>query len=127
MRSKKGNPLHKKGNPFPNLSDNGQCRSDYPSMISAALRKDLGHVRGAAKTVMQWTGASERTVKNWLAGVEAPTSEHLISLVRHSDSVLVGFLQICGRAQGVSLDRLHRVRSILHEATQCLEEIGNGL
>ena len=32
--------------------------------------------------------ARERTAKNWFAGTRGPTSEHLVSLVRHSDAVL---------------------------------------
>ena len=96
-------------------------------MVSAALRKEFGHARSATKTVMHWTGASERTVKNWFAGTEAPTSEHLIGLVCHSDSVLAGFLQICGRAPSISLDRLDKVRSVLLEAVRFLEAAGQDL
>jgi len=46
---------------------------------------------------MRWTGASERTVKYWLAGERGPSGDHLIALVRHSDAVLFMLLALAGR------------------------------
>jgi hypothetical protein len=40
---------------------------DYESQIAAPLRRELGGGRKAAKTLMRWTGASERTSKKWLS------------------------------------------------------------
>jgi hypothetical protein len=55
--------------------------------IAAALRRDLGSTHQAIKTVMRWTGASERTVKNWFAARSGPSGEHLVALIHHSDEV----------------------------------------
>ena len=44
-----------------------------------------------------WTGANEKTVKNWFAGRYGPSGEHLAVLVRHSDEVLNAFLVMAGR------------------------------
>ena len=44
----------------------------YASAIAAALQQELGATHRAVKTIMKWTGANERTVKNWLAPKTAP-------------------------------------------------------
>ena len=40
----------------------------YPAAVAQALQHQLGGTHQAVKTVMRWTGAGERTVKNWFAG-----------------------------------------------------------
>ncbi len=40
--------------------------------ITEALRAELGDTHRAVKTVTRWTGANERTVKNWLTGHARP-------------------------------------------------------
>ena len=59
MLPKKGRMLH----PW-----NGLARSakDYAELIADALRQEHGNTHRAVKTIMHWTGASERSVKNWL-------------------------------------------------------------
>ena len=52
---------------------------------------------GPIKMAMRWTGASERTVKYWLAGERGPSGDHLIALARHSDAVLFVLLALAGR------------------------------
>jgi hypothetical protein len=37
---------------------------------------------------MKWTGASERTVKNWLAGDTGPHGHYLIRILRYSNATL---------------------------------------
>jgi hypothetical protein len=46
---------------------------------------------------MRWTGASERSVKYWFAGERGPSGEHLLSLARHSDAVLIVLLALADR------------------------------
>jgi hypothetical protein len=46
---------------------------------------------------MNWTGASERTVKRWFAGTHGPSGQHLVALACHSDAVLGRFLQAANR------------------------------
>jgi len=48
----------------------------------------LGDSHRAIKVTMRWTGAGERTVKNWFAGRNGPNGQHLVELLRRSDEVL---------------------------------------
>ena len=73
--------LPKKGIVFPN----GENLGAYPVAVAYALRNQLGTTHQAAKTVMRWTGAGERTVKNWFAGISGPSGQHLVALIRHSE------------------------------------------
>lgn len=70
---------------------------DYRSAIAIALRDELGLTQRAVKTAMRWTGASERTVKYWIAGERGPSGEHLIALARHSDIVFHMVLMLADR------------------------------
>lgn len=72
-------------------------RNDYKVSIARALQAELGQSARAAKTIMRWTGASERAAKYWLSGAKAPGGWHLVLLARNSDAVLHEFLHLCGR------------------------------
>jgi len=63
------------------------------------------------KTVMRWTGAGERTVKNWFAGSSGPSGQHLIALARHSDEVLAVLLALAGRPQTTLAVKLVDIRN----------------
>jgi hypothetical protein len=80
--------------------------SRFATMIADALRHTLGDTRRAVKTAVRWTGASERTVKNWLAGVTGPSGEHLIDLIRESEAVAEAVLMTAGRHDMVDATRL---------------------
>lgn len=70
---------------------------------------------------MGWTGASERTVKHWLAATHVPKGDHLVSLARHSDQVLRAILAAAGRGNvHLALD-LDAVRVRLLELAAFLE------
>jgi len=71
--------------------------SSFAAEIAFALKRSLGDSRSGAKTVAGWTGANEKTVKNWFSGTYGPSGEHLVALTRHSDEVLVTFLAMAGR------------------------------
>ena len=73
--------LAKKGIVFPNVENLGP----FPVAIAYALKSELGSTHQAVKTIRRWTGAGERTVKNWLAGISGPSGQHLADLIRHSD------------------------------------------
>ena len=77
----------------------------YRKAIADALRRELGLTHQAIKTVMRWTGASERTAKYWLSGERGPSGEHLIRLAQHSDAVLITILIM---AQRLPEQRRHR-------------------
>jgi hypothetical protein len=105
----------KKGNNFLKSTENGKSGLNYQSAIAAALSIELGNSHRAVKTVMRWTGANERTVKNWLAGRRGPRGEHLLSLIRHSSAVLEAVLRLAGREQLIAGKMLLDVRSTLLE------------
>jgi len=92
----------KKGKFFPNrngYADTGEAdgESDFVAAIATALNRSLGPTRAGAKTVAAWTGANEKTVKNWFSGRYGPSGQHLVALARHSDEVLGTFLAMAGR------------------------------
>ena len=66
----------KKGSVFPS----GENLGPYPKAIASALKRELGPTHQAVKIIMKWTGAGERTVKNWLAGDNGPSGQHLVEL-----------------------------------------------
>lgn len=73
---------------------------DYRAITAMALHAHLGSTHRAIKSAMQWTGASERTLNYWFAGGWAPSGEHLVSLARHSDAVLIALLALADRLIG---------------------------
>lgn len=93
MRVKMGTVLPKMG-AIVHLED---VPADYRAAIAMALRAELGATHRAIKSAMRWTGASERTVKYWFAGERGPSGEHLVSLTRHSDTVLFVLLALADR------------------------------
>jgi hypothetical protein len=65
--------------------------------IAAALQRASVESGLQIKTVAGWTGANERTVKNWFSGQYGPSGEHLLILARHSHEVLNTMLAIMER------------------------------
>lgn len=118
----------KKGKFFP--KENGyngkgghQTNVCFVEEIASALKRSLGDSRAGVKTVAAWTGANEKTVKNWFSGTYGPSGAHLIALVQHSDEVLGTFLAMAGRedlmvavklaaAEDAILDLLDAVRRL---------------
>jgi hypothetical protein len=115
MASNKGTLFPKKGTLFPNGLRSGRERVDYAAGVSVALREHFNNTNHATKIVMQWTGASERAVKNWFAGTKGPSAVHLCTLMRHSDAVFVALLRMSGRECTASHEKLIEVRQKLDE------------
>ena len=91
-----------KGKFFPKSGENGEHESDgvngdFVAAIRSALKRSLGNSRAGIKTVATWTGANDKTVKNWFQGKYGPSGKHLVDLIRHSDDVLEILLQMAGR------------------------------
>lgn len=63
MRIKMGTVVPKMGT-FVHLIDEP---IDYRKAVAMALHEEFGATNRAIKVAMRWTGASERTVKYWLA------------------------------------------------------------
>lgn len=95
---------------------------EFARSISTALREELGSSHIAAKTVMRWTGASERTVKNWLAGICGPSGCHLILLARESDAIMATLLVLAGRELNVSALSLISLKAGLMYAVNAIDE-----
>jgi hypothetical protein len=109
--------LPKKGIVFPNNENLGP----YPRAIAYALKCELGSTHQAVKIIMRWTGAGERSVKNWLAGISGPSGQHLVDLIRNSDDVLAILLILAGRRQVLAAQRLIDVRNRLAETIQQID------
>jgi hypothetical protein len=115
--------LPKKGKGFPKRDGKGGGELSYAGAIAIALRGELGDTHQAVKTVMRWTGAGERTAKNWLAGTRGPTGEHLLSLVRNSNAVLEAFLRLAGRESSWATLSLHEARTRFVEMLRNFDEL----
>jgi hypothetical protein len=119
--------LPKKGKVLPHATGRDGSEVDYPAAIAAALRRELGTSHQAIKSAMRWTGASERTVKNWLAGTSGPNGEHLIALARYSDGVLEVFLQEARRKPYVVAMQMIRAREKLVVVLNSIQDlVGDG-
>ncbi|SHL17175.1 hypothetical protein SAMN05444414_106165 [Roseovarius marisflavi] len=101
-------------------------KEDYRLEIAAALRRELGGSHQAIKVSMNWTGASERTAKNWLAGTHGPAGEHLVELMRHSDQVAETVLALCGRRDVCISLELACLRTALVRMLTTADEIMGG-
>lgn len=100
----------------------------YAARIGTALRNELGSTHQATKTLMRWTNANERTVKNWLAGSSGPRGEHLVALVRHSDAALAAFLLMEDRQHIVTTIELPVLRQRLQSALEGIDAyLGQGV
>ena len=96
----KGNGLHKKGRELPQRAKREELARRYALVVAEALKEELQ--RGASiKAVMNWTGASERTVKGWLAGSSGPSGEYLLVLLRSSDAIFQRVLVLADRGPAI--------------------------
>src|SRR5216683_1849852 len=99
---KKGKSFPKKGKYFPKRggdgsSDFGLDDHGFAMKIASALTSELKDRNSRAKLVVGWTGANERTVKNWILGRYAPCGRHLVVLAQRSDQVLNAILSMADR------------------------------
>jgi hypothetical protein len=93
------------------------------ALLAEALTAELGQTHMAVKQAMRWTGASERSVKHWLAGTHAPSARHLVELMRHSDFVLARVMLAAGRpALAIGAD-LMAVRGKLSDMLEMMDSI----
>ena len=105
----KGEELPKKGGKLPAQRMRQEQAQEFTKAISDALKEELA--RGSSiKTIMSWTGAGERTVKEWLAGSNAPRAFQLESLFRSSETVYQSIMLRTGRQPIVTRDKLEAVK-----------------
>lgn len=115
----------KMGKSFPDDSDRQADEADYALTIAAALRQELGNSHQGIKTVMRWSGAEERTVKNWFAGTCGPNGRNLIALVRHSEIVLNAFLLLSDRQGSMTVPKIAAIREKLFETVCFIDLVAN--
>lgn len=84
---------------------------------------ELGQSHRATKTLVAWTGVTERTAKNWLSGTCGPSGEHLIQLVRKSDGILATVLSLAARNDHLVGSELLVIRERLVRATELVEDL----
>lgn len=113
----------KEGKILPAPGGGGRDGVGYASVIATALRLELGASHRAVKTIMRWTGANERTVKNWLAARNGPRGEHLIDLIRHSDAVLYASLQMARRTQPIASEKVLEIRNVLADTVELIDRL----
>jgi hypothetical protein len=99
---KKGKSFPKRGKSFPKRGGHGGSDFSlddhaFAIKIASALTSELKDRNSRAKLVAGWTGANERTVKNWISGRYAPCGRHLVVLAQHSDQVLNAILLMADR------------------------------
>ena len=109
----------KTGRKFPS----GGASPTYAGLIADILKAELGNSHQAQKTLMRWTGANERTAKNWLSGTNGPSGEHLLQLMRSSDRVFEFVLRLSQRPALLSNRRLEEVRNSLQVTADLLSEV----
>lgn len=110
----------KTGSRLPN-SRQRVSEAEYVEAVSRALRDELGATAAASKSIMRWTGASERTARNWVTGAAGPSGSHLMSLARESDAVLTAILMMTARSELVLAADLHAVEVALAKASGAFE------
>ena len=118
------------GKSFPNLHTKMAASGDYniATVIAETLRQTFGGTRAAVKTVVAFTGACERTVKNWFEGKNAPNGENLVELARHSDEILEVFLLMADRGDVLSAKKLVDARDKLIEMLEIIDQLqGNDI
>lgn len=119
----------KKGKFFPKengYAGNGRREPDnwFAAEIASTLKRSLGDSRAGTKIVASWTGANEKTVKNWLAGRYGPSGEHLVALARHSDEVLGMFLAMAGREELMVAVKLAAAEHAIEDLLSAVRELG---
>ena len=116
--------LPKKGRRFPNNGSRRPNSGKFAGEISRALRAELGGSHQTIKTLMNWTRASERTIKNWLSGSHGPNGAHLIEMIRHSDAVCSLVLRMAGRNGALTAIRLTDLRTRMVRIIAEIDRLG---
>ena len=99
---------------------------EFAAVIAQTLRDTFGGSRSSVKTVMRYTGAGERTVKNWFEGKNAPNGENLVALVRNSDEVLEAILLVANRNEILAGKKLVDARDKLVEMLNIIDQLLSG-
>ena len=126
-RLKKGKSFPKKGKSFPKRARDGGSDFSlddhaFAMKIALALKSELKDRNSRAKLVAGWTGANERTVKNWILGRYAPRGRHLVILAQYSDQVLNAVLSMADRQDLLLAGRVEDLRRKVFELAAIIGE-----
>ena len=118
----------KKGKFFPSRNGHApavavQHAGSFAGEIAAALRRSAGKGSAGIKIVANWTGANEKTVKNWFSGRYGPSGAHLAVLVQRSDEVLTTFLVMAGRQDLMAAVKLAAAEEAIIELLAAVRSI----
>jgi hypothetical protein len=124
---KKGKSFPKEGKSFPKRAGDGSSNFSlddhaFAMKIASALKSELKDRNSRAKLVAGWTGANERTVKNWILGRYAPCGRHLVVLAQHSDQVLNATLSMADRQDLLSAQKVEDLRRMVLELAAIIGE-----
>ncbi|RWO32351.1 MAG: hypothetical protein EOS10_11680 [Mesorhizobium sp.] len=114
----------KSGNKFPEGSIHA-TEPVYAAAIAKALASEVGTSRLATKTVMFWTGASDRSARHWLNGDHGPGGLHLILLARNSTTVKNAIMQLAGQERFELAIELSAARTALFRATAIIDALSS--
>ena len=119
----------KKGKFFPketgyNGKGGHQTKGCFVEEIASALWRSLGDSWAGVKTVAAWTGANEKTVKNWFSGTYGPSGAHLIALAQHSDELLGTFLAMAGREDLMVAIKLAAAEDAISDLLDAVRQLG---
>ncbi len=95
--------FRKNGNLLRRAPSGRPPKFDYAEVIRVALKSKLGSDPHSVQIIANWTGATERTVNNWLSGMAGPNGLYLIRLLRKSEAILETVLGLAGRADVLEL------------------------
>ncbi|MET4200738.1 hypothetical protein [Bradyrhizobium sp. LA6.12] len=118
----------KKGKMFPGEQndelaiEHGTHSKIFAARIASALNEELGKTSAHVKIVAAWTGAHERTVKNWFAGRYGPSGDHLVTLIKHCDAVLMAVLSMANRDQLLIGAKIEDIERRLAELLEILRQ-----
>lgn len=96
---------------------------EFSAVIAETLRETFGGTRMSVKIVMGFTGAGERTVRNWFEGKNSLNGINLIELVRHSGEVLEALLLMVGREEILAGKLLVDGRDRLIEMLEIIDQL----
>ena len=95
--------------------------ADCIEQISNALRLELGGTGAAVKTVMRWTGASNRSARTWINGSGSPSGYHLLRLARECDAAFDVILNLTDRPEAKLGTDLHAAEVAIAKAMGAFE------
>jgi len=111
------------GKELPTQRKRRRTSSPFAVCIAQSLDEELKGSRRAIKTIMKWTGASERTVKGWLAGSNGPSGEHMISLIRCSNRVFKCVMDLTGRKEVIASKELVSLQKRLRDTIVSIDAV----